>query len=108
MSSCLSQRGCLAGLHDGDRLVPTADTEFARDAVFGYHSSHLPSYIEEKANGEIQARDVVTLSLEELRGSQNHLFEKLMPLQHKTFVFGRLREVLKRPFAGPRQQEWSA
>ncbi len=73
-------------LRDGDRLVPTADTEFARDAVFGYRSSHLPTYIEEKTNGETRAQDVVSLSLADIRGPQHKSLDKLLPLQYRTFV----------------------
>jgi uncharacterized protein YgbK (DUF1537 family) len=38
-------------LWDGCAYIPTSDTEFARDAVFGYTSSHLPTYIEKAGRG---------------------------------------------------------
>lgn len=41
----------LGGVHymqDGDRLIPVAETEFARDNVFAYHHSDLRGYIAEK------------------------------------------------------------
>ena len=34
-------------------LTPAAETEFARDRAFGYSSSHLPSWAEETARGEL-------------------------------------------------------
>ena len=40
---------------EGDRLVPAADTPLARDAVFGYRTSHLPSWVEEKTAGRTRA-----------------------------------------------------
>lgn len=52
------------------KLVPAAETEFARDKTFGYSHSDLPSYIEEKTNGAYKASDVICLSLEELRGGR--------------------------------------
>jgi uncharacterized protein YgbK (DUF1537 family) len=52
---------------EGDRLVPAAATPFARDAAFGYRSSHLPSYVEEKSGGRTQATDVAAISLDLLR-----------------------------------------
>lgn len=51
----------------GDELIPVADTEFARDKTFGYRSSSLPDYIEEKTNGAYAARNVVCISLRQLR-----------------------------------------
>lgn len=54
-------------VRQGDQLVPAAETEFARDKTFGYVSSSLPAYIEEKTGGAYKAGDVVSISLEELR-----------------------------------------
>ena len=47
---------------EGDRLVPAADTPFARDAAFGYRHSHLPSWVEEKTAG----RDTVVYTSRQL------------------------------------------
>ncbi len=52
---------------EGDRLVPAADTPFARDAAFGYRHSHLPSWVEEKSGGRLRADEVASLSLELIR-----------------------------------------
>lgn len=54
-------------VRDGDRLVPAAATEFARDATFGYTQSNLREWVEEKTDGRIRAGDVVSLSIEEIR-----------------------------------------
>ena len=47
-------------MHDGQRLVPVSETEFARDNVFAYHTSVLRDYIKEKGadpdDYEIQER----------------------------------------------------
>ncbi|MEW6118949.1 MAG: four-carbon acid sugar kinase family protein [Pseudomonadota bacterium] len=47
--------------------VPTHETEFARDSVFGYSTSFLPDYVAEKTGGRVPARDVGVLSLAALR-----------------------------------------
>ena len=36
---------------EGDALTPAADTPFAQDAVFGYRSSNLRAWVEEKTGG---------------------------------------------------------
>ena len=51
----------------GGQLVPAADTEFAKDKTFGYKSSNIREYVEEKTNGEYPADEVVYISLYSLR-----------------------------------------
>ncbi|MCI7262827.1 MAG: hydroxyacid dehydrogenase [Clostridiaceae bacterium] len=51
----------------GEELVPCGQTEFAKDETFGYHSSNLAEYIEEKTGGEYKAADVTCISLDSLR-----------------------------------------
>ncbi len=66
---------------EGDRLVPAAATPFARDAAFGYRSSHLPSYVEEKTAGRISATSVASISLHLLRrGGPAAVAERLRAL----------------------------
>jgi len=67
---------------EGGRLVPAAETEFARDKVFGYSSSNLREWVQEKTENAISARDVFSISLEDLReGGPNRVTERLMDLQ---------------------------
>lgn len=51
----------------GHELVPAADTEFAKDSTFGYHSSNLKEYVAEKHGGKVKPEDVLSISLESLR-----------------------------------------
>jgi uncharacterized protein YgbK (DUF1537 family) len=48
-------------------LVPVGETEFARDATFGYASSDLRDFVAEKSNGAIRRDDVLSLSLTDIR-----------------------------------------
>ncbi len=54
-------------VREGDRLVPAAMTEFARDATFGYASSHLGDWVEEKTGGAFKREDTTYISLETIR-----------------------------------------
>jgi uncharacterized protein YgbK (DUF1537 family) len=56
------------------------ETEFARDATFGYHSSDLREWVEEKSGGRIPAGDVVAITLDEIRAGADAVANKLMPL----------------------------
>ena len=51
----------------GDRLVPAAETEFAKDKTFSYSSSDLKAYIQEKTGGKYQKEKVCSVSLEDLK-----------------------------------------
>lgn len=58
----------------GDELVPAAETEFAKDKTFGYTKSDIKEYVEEKTGGAYKARDVVSISLEDIH---NMDFDKI-------------------------------
>lgn len=51
----------------GEKLVPAAQTEFAKDKTFGYSHSAIPEYVEEKTKGNYKAADVVCISLSDIR-----------------------------------------
>lgn len=67
-----------------DNLIPAGETEFAKDKTFGYEHSDLCKYIEEKTKGKYAAKDVITISLEELRGLKLLEIEEKL-LQAKNF-----------------------
>jgi uncharacterized protein YgbK (DUF1537 family) len=47
--------------------TPVHETEFAKDSVFGYSTSYLPDYVEEKTAGRIQASQVERFVLSDVR-----------------------------------------
>ncbi|SHI92637.1 Uncharacterized conserved protein YgbK, DUF1537 family [Actinomyces denticolens] len=47
--------------------VPVGQTEFARDKTFGYRSSELAAWVEEKTGGATAADDVIVIDLVALR-----------------------------------------
>ena len=54
-------------LRDGDRLVPVGETEFARDAAFGYRHSRLAEWVEEKTGGRVPSSAVASIGIGLLR-----------------------------------------
>lgn len=54
-------------VREGDILVPAAQTEFARDAVFGYRASNLRDWVAEKTDGRVAASAVRSISLDDIR-----------------------------------------
>ena len=43
-------------VQQGEELTPAGETEFARDAAFGYRSSFLPAWVQEKSQGRVRGR----------------------------------------------------
>lgn len=67
---------------DADMLVPAGETEFAKDAAFGYKSSNLREWVEEKTVGRIPAFTVISISIQLLRkGGPDAVCECLCKLQ---------------------------
>ena len=54
---------------DAGQLTPVAETEFARDASFGFANSEMAKYVEEKSNGRFPADSVIVLDLDVIRAS---------------------------------------
>lgn len=55
---------------DKEELVPAGETEFAKDATFGFVASDLKKYIAEKSQGRYPAEEVISIRLEELRAME--------------------------------------
>ncbi len=54
---------------DAGTLTPVAETEFAKDASFGFTNSDMTQYVEEKSQGRIAAESVIVLDLNIIRAS---------------------------------------
>lgn len=54
---------------DAGKLTPVAETEFARDATFGFANSDMSKYVEEKSQGRFAADSVIVLDLNIIRAS---------------------------------------
>ncbi len=51
----------------GGRLVPVGETEFARDAAFGYSASDLRDFVADESGGTIRRGDVGSIGLADIR-----------------------------------------
>ena len=66
----------------GNELMPVGETEFARDASFGYRASNLREWIEEKTGGAIRANNVASISIDDVRtGGPERVKARLLALQ---------------------------
>ena len=71
----------------GGVLVPVGQTEFARDAAFGYQSSDLRDFVAEKSAGRTRPGDVRSISLTDIRrGGPDRVRELLAGVRNGTWV----------------------
>ncbi len=80
----------LHGVHyvtEGEQLVPAGETEFARDATFGYRASALPEWVQEKSGGQLPAAAVLHLDLGLLRqGGPDAVAQRLAEVRDRQVV----------------------
>jgi len=79
----------VGGMHycrAGSEYVPAGESEFARDATFGYRASNLVNWVAEKTAGAVTPADVVTIGLEQLRTEPEAVLESVMMLDGKVLV----------------------
>ena len=70
---------------DGERVVPAGETEFARDASFGYRASDLRQWVEEKTAGAVRADQVAAIGLGTIRiGGPEQVARELLALERGT------------------------
>ncbi len=68
---------------EGDILIPAGQTEFARDAAFGYQASDLRHWVAEKTQGRVPAKAVASISLNTLRqDGPDSVTQQLLNLSH--------------------------
>ena len=71
----------------GGALVPVGQTEFARDAAFGYQSSDLRDFVAEKSAGRTRPGDVRSIGLTDIRrGGPDRVRELLAGVRNGTWV----------------------
>ncbi|MEK3857303.1 four-carbon acid sugar kinase family protein [Cytobacillus sp. FSL H8-0458] len=81
-------------VQQANSLVPAGETEFAKDRSFGFKSSHLGEWIEEKTKGLYKAEDVLYISLKSIRKLEiDQITEQLMTVsQFRKIVVNALNE----------------
>ncbi len=71
-------------VEEEDKLIPAAQTSYAKDATFGFVHSNLCRWVEEKTNGKIVAENVISISIEDIRkGGPDKVIKKLLAVPYK-------------------------
>ncbi|NLA13499.1 MAG: hydroxyacid dehydrogenase [Tissierellia bacterium] len=71
---------------ENNTFIPVGETQFARDHTFGFTSSNLKDYVEEKTNCLVLKDQVVSISLEELRSNSSAVFNEIMDLNGRICI----------------------
>jgi uncharacterized protein YgbK (DUF1537 family) len=59
--------GSVQWVRVGETFIPVGESEFAKDATFGFRSSELRDWVEEKTSGRVASADVLAVTLDDLR-----------------------------------------
>ncbi|KAA1245125.1 four-carbon acid sugar kinase family protein [Aquimarina sp. RZ0] len=71
---------------DSGTLTPVNETAFSKDHSFGYTKANLKEWIEEKTNGNIQASEIASFSISEIRTLDIHsLSKQILALTYGTY-----------------------
>ncbi len=66
---------------EGERLIPAAQTPYARDAAFGYRHSNLRDWVVEKTGGSVSGDQLASVTIEDIRtGGPDRVSECLRSL----------------------------
>ncbi|WP_394214928.1 four-carbon acid sugar kinase family protein [Brachybacterium vulturis] len=69
------------------QAVQVAETDFARDATFGYSHSDLREFLAERSGGTLDAAGILSISLEDIRsGGRDRVREILSGARERTWV----------------------
>lgn len=71
---------------ENNKLIPVGETQYAKDHTFGFTSSNLRDYVEEKSNKRILRDEVVSISLEELRNQSPKVLDKILNLNGRVCI----------------------
>lgn len=71
---------------ENGRLIPAGESQFASDHTFGFKSSNLCDYVEEKSKGIISRENVISISIEELRRNSSSIYHKLVNLNGRVCI----------------------
>ncbi|MDQ1135503.1 uncharacterized protein YgbK (DUF1537 family) [Microbacterium sp. SORGH_AS 1204] len=80
-------RVTIGGVHymrEGDELRPIGETEFARDATFGYSSSDLAEWVAEKSDGRHPAASVIVIDLSIVRAGAEAVADAIQDAEDRT------------------------
>lgn len=75
-----------------DKWIPVGETPFAQDKSFGFKSSNLKDWVEEKSKGKIKANEVSSISIECLEKESNDAIFNKIETANKVLIINALNQ----------------
>ena len=91
-------------IKEGDKLIPVAESPFAKDASFGYSNSDLKKWIEEKTNGSIKEYEIGSLKSQNIASEGESYVLNMLRKPTKTWVVNATTMAEMRIFASACRQ----
>lgn len=79
-------------LKEGENWIPVGKTPYAQDKTFGYQSSNLKDWVEEKTKGKVKANEVNSVSIENLEDSDEGLVLEIINKSDKFLIVNALNQ----------------
>jgi uncharacterized protein YgbK (DUF1537 family) len=79
-------------LKEGENWIPVGETPYAKDKTFGYHSSNLKDWVEEKTKGKIKALEVNSISIESLEMDSKNTIISIFENTSKVLIVNALSQ----------------
>ncbi len=75
-----------------DKWIPVGETPFAQDKTFGFKSSNLKDWVEEKTKGKIKAEEVASISIESLENQSDEYIFSQIEIANKVLIINALNQ----------------
>lgn len=73
-------------VQEGQDFIKASETPFAEDGTFGYASSNLKAYIQEKRKGAISEKDILSIGIDQLRADTTDALCKLLKENRRNHI----------------------
>lgn len=80
-------------LKEGESWIPVGETPYAKDKTFGYYSSNLKNWVEEKTKGKIKTNEVASISIENLETDSDESIMSVIKDADKVLVINALKKI---------------
>jgi uncharacterized protein YgbK (DUF1537 family) len=77
---------------ENGKWIPVGETPFAQDKTFGFKSSNLKDWVEEKTKGKIKASEVDSISIESLENESEEVISNQIEKADKVLIINALNQ----------------
>ena len=79
-------------LKEGENWIPVGETPYAKDKTFGYKSSNLKDWVEEKTKGKIKKEEVASISIDNLENDSDAVILEIIGKATKVLIINAMNQ----------------